>query len=127
MSSTMTSTSYSYSVSESVVAVFDTMHSLAQSKIRKRLDLRFAYVHLKRVVDALNGVTEASYIDTYLYSKEHSLDISSSQLSDYIHRGKRWSMLAGLSPFQLSVYSRLAETIVYVLPASFVMPLILKY
>jgi len=127
MSLIMTSTSCSHSIGESIVAVFNTVHSLAQSKMRKRLDLRFAYVYLKRVVNALNVVTEASYINIYLYSKEHSLDILSSQLSDYTRRGKCWSMLASPSPFQLSVYSRLAETIVYVLPTSFVMPLILKY
>jgi hypothetical protein len=110
--SSTTPTNCDHSVDESVVAAFDIVHSLAQSKNRKRLDLRFAYVHLKRAIDALDVAAEASYADIYLHAKGNSSDISSSQLSDYARRGRRWSTLAGPSPFQLSVYSRLAETIV---------------
>jgi hypothetical protein len=111
LSTTMASTS----VDESVVAAFDTVRSLIQSKDRKRLDLRFAYVHLNRAINALNTVGEVAYTDTYLNAKNNSSDISSDQLNEYARRGERWSTLAGPSPFLLSVYSRSAETIVYVL------------
>jgi hypothetical protein len=42
----------SASVGESVVAAFDTVHSLTQTKNRKRLNLRFTYVHLNRAINA---------------------------------------------------------------------------
>jgi hypothetical protein len=108
----------STSVDESVVAAFNTVHSLIRSKDRKRLNLRFAYVHLNRVINALDTAAEVAYTDTYLNAKNNSSDISSSQLTEYVRRGERWSILAGPSPFLLSVYSRSAETIMYVLSAS---------
>ncbi|KAN0116790.1 hypothetical protein V8E51_002767 [Hyaloscypha variabilis] len=101
------------SVDESVVTAFNTVHSLTQSKDRKRLSLRFAYVHLNHVINALDKAAEVAYTDTYLNAKNHSSDISSAQLTEYVRRGQRWSALAGPSPFLLSVYSRLAETIVF--------------
>jgi hypothetical protein len=114
LSPTMASTS----VDESVVVAFDTVHSLIRSKDRKRLNLRFAYVHLNSAINALNTAGEVAYTDAYLNTKNNSLDISSDQLTEYVRRGERWSTLAGPSPFLLSVYSRSAETIVYVLSAS---------
>jgi hypothetical protein len=115
----------STSVGESVVAAFDIVHSLTRIKDRKRLSLRFAYVHLNRAINTLDGAAEAAYTDTYLNAKTKS-DISSRQLTEYVRRGQRWFTLAGPSPFLLSVYSTLAETIVYVLPASIVIPSILN-
>jgi hypothetical protein len=108
----------STSVDESVVAAFNTVHSLIRSKDRKRLNLRFAYVHLNRAINALDTAAEVAYTDTYLNAKNNLSDISSSQLTEYVRRGERWSILAGPSPFLLSVYSRSAETIMYVLSAS---------
>jgi hypothetical protein len=116
----------STNVDESVVAAFDTVHSLTQSRDRKRLNLRFAYVHLDRAINALDTAAEVAYTDTYLNAKNNSSDISSRQLTEYVRRGQRSSTLAGPSPFLLSVYSRLAETIVYVLPASSAIPSILN-
>lgn len=114
LSPTMASTS----VDESVVAAFDTVHSLIRSKDRKRLNLRFSYVHLNSAINALDAAGEVAYTDAYLNAKNNSSDISSNQLTEYARRGERWSTLAGTSPFLLSVYSRSAETIVYVLSAS---------
>ena len=116
----------STSVGESVVAAFDMVHSLTRIKNRKRLNLRFAYVHLNRAINTLDVAAEAAYTDTYLNAKTKSSDISSRQLTEYVRRGQRWFTLAGPSPFLLSVYSTLAETIVYVLPASIVIPSILN-
>jgi hypothetical protein len=116
----------SMSVDESVVAAFDMVHTLTQSKDRKRLNLRFAYVHLNRAINALDAAGEVAYTDTYLNAKNNSSVISSSQLTEYVRRGRRLSTLAGPSPFLLSVYSGLAETIVYVLPASSTIPSILN-
>jgi hypothetical protein len=117
----------STSVDESVVAAFDIVHSLAKSKERKRLDLRFAYIHLNCAINALDAAGEAGYADIYFNAKGNSSDISSSQLSDYVRRGKRWAILAGPLPFQLSIFSRLAETIMYVLPAPSANPFYAEY
>jgi len=87
------------SVDKSIVAAFDTVHSLTKSKDRKRLNLRFAYVHLNRAIDTLDAATEAAYTDTYFSIKNNASDISSSQLTEYVRRGQRWSTLTGLSPF----------------------------
>ncbi|CAG8981560.1 hypothetical protein HYALB_00013833 [Hymenoscyphus albidus] len=103
----------STSVDESVVAAFDIVHSLTQSKDRKRLTLSFAYVHLNRAINTLDAAADAAYTDIYLNTKPNSSDISSRQLTEYVRRGQRWFTLAGPSPFLLSVYSRLAETIVF--------------
>jgi hypothetical protein len=110
------------SVDESVGAAFDTVYSLIRSKDRKRLNLRFAYVHLNSAINALDTIGEVAYSDIYLNAKNNLSDISSDQLTEYVCRGERWSALAGMSPFLLWVYSRLAETIVYVLPASYSSP-----
>jgi hypothetical protein len=107
----------STSVDESVVAAFNTVHSLIRSKDRKRLNLRFAYVHLNSAINALNTTGEVAYSNAYLNTKNNSSDISSDRLTEYVRKGKRWSTLAGPSPFLLSVYTRSAETIVYILPA----------
>jgi hypothetical protein len=122
----LSTTTASTSVDESVVAAFDTVRSLIQTKDPKRLNLRFAYVHLNSAINALDIAGEVAYTDTYLNAKNNSLDISSDQLTEYARRGERWSILAGPSPFLLSAYSRSAETIVYVLPASSAVPLILN-
>jgi hypothetical protein len=102
LSTTMASTS----VDGSVVTTFDLVRSLIRSKDRKRLNLRFAYVHLDRAINALDTAAGVAYTDTYLNVKNNSSDISSSQLTEYARRGERWSTLAGPSPFLLSVYSR---------------------
>lgn len=116
----------STSVNESVVAAFDTMHALTGSKDRKRLNLRFAYIHLNRAINALDTATEVSYTNTYFNAKNNSSGISSNRLTEYVRKGQRWSTLASPSPFLLSMYSRLAKTIVYVLPASSTIPSILN-
>jgi hypothetical protein len=122
LSPTMASTN----VDEPVVAAFDTVHSLTRSEDRKRLKLRFAYVHLNNAINALDTAGEVAYTDTYLNAKNNSSDISSSQLTEYVRRGERCSALTGPSPFLLSVYSRSAETIMYVPPASSAIPSILN-
>lgn len=105
--------------------MFNTIHSLIRSKDRKRLNLRFAYVYLNRVINALDIAAEVAYTNTYLNTKNNSSDILSSQLTKYVRRGKRWSILIGLLPFLLSVYLRSIKTIIYVLSA-FAIPLILN-
>jgi len=113
----------SMGVNKSVVTAFDMVHSLTQIKNRKRLDLRFAYFHLNRVI---NTAAEVAYTDTYLNARAKSSNISRRQLTEYVCRDQRWYSLAGPSPLLLSVYSNLAETIVYVLPAYFVIPSMLN-
>jgi hypothetical protein len=77
-------------------------------------------------INTLDAAAGVAYTDTYLNAKTKSSDISSRQLTEYVRRGQRWFTLAGPSPFLLSEYSSLAETIVYVLPAPFVDPSILN-
>ena len=101
-------------INDSIGAAFDTVHSLIQSKKCSRLVLRFAFIHLKRLIDTLETQTKAGYIETYLNAKKNLLHLSGRQLIEYARKSRRWSMLAGPSPFQLSVYSILAETIMYV-------------
>ncbi|KAH6676000.1 hypothetical protein B0J14DRAFT_561685 [Halenospora varia] len=98
-----------------VVPAFDAVHSLAQSKTCMRLNLRFAFVHLNRVINILENQTGADYTNTYLNAKKNESCLSRTQLINYARNARRWSTLAGKSPFQLSVYSVLAETIMYVL------------
>jgi hypothetical protein len=101
-------------INNSIGSAFDTVHSLIQSKTRSRLALRFAFIHLNRLINTLEKQTEAGYIKTYLNSTNNSLYLSGGQLIEYARKSKRWSILAGLLPLQLSVYSTLAETIMYV-------------
>jgi hypothetical protein len=104
------------SVDESVVAAFNLVHSLSRIKDRKRLNLRFAYLQLNNAIRTLDATAEVAYTDAYLHSKTKLSEISSRQLNEYVRRGQRWFTLAGPSPLLLSVYSKLAERIVYVLP-----------
>ena len=97
-----------------VVAAFDTVHSLAQNKTCTRLKLRFSFVHLNRVIDILDNKIGMEYTYKYLNAKKTNACLSRTQLIDYVRKARRWSTLAGRSPFQLSVYSVLAETIMYV-------------
>ena len=66
------------SIDESVVTAFDMVHSLAHSKKCKRLNLRFAYVHLNRAINALDAAAIGGYTNTYLNAKGNSSGISSS-------------------------------------------------
>jgi hypothetical protein len=77
------------SIDESVVTAFNTVHSLTQSKDRKRLNLRFAYIHLNRAINALQIVAEVAYTNTYINAKNNSSDISRSQLTEYVRSTKR--------------------------------------
>jgi hypothetical protein len=53
----------------------------------------------------------------YLAAKKDSKGgLSRTKLLDYCRRSKRWSFLAGPSPISIFVFSRAADTIVYVLP-----------
>ena len=145
ISSLTTTTSRCFNVTTSVIAAFDMVHSLVQDKKRNHLILRFAYIHLMRAIDALNVARKKDPLysqayqkpgyninsvanNIYLDVKKNTLDItpSRSQLSEYTRIGKRWLELAPLSPFQVSVYTRLAETIMYVLPAPCATPSILN-
>jgi hypothetical protein len=122
----------------SLSATFDTVHYLNQNRKRNRLKLRYAYIHLTRSINALEATINRDLasggacrnpaldvgraasviaIKAYLDAKENTSEtaLSRSQLSELIRIGKRWSWLAGPTPFLLSVYSRLAETIMYVL------------
>jgi hypothetical protein len=114
------------SVNKSIITTFNIIYTLTQSKDRKRLNLRFAYIHFNRAINALNAAGEVTYTNIYLNIKGNLSGISNSQLTEYVRRSRRLSTLAGPLPFLLSVYSGLAETIVYVLPASSTIPSILN-
>jgi hypothetical protein len=125
----------------SASATFDTVHSLKRTRKGNRLKLRFSYIHLIRQIQtreaaismnpaceyrqnrAFNASRVASgvAIREYFEVKENNSEtpLSRSELSEHIRIGKRWLWLAGPTPFQLSLYSKAAETIMYVLPASF--------
>jgi hypothetical protein len=116
-----------------LVAAFDEVHRLAKGGPGRRLSLRFSYIQLKCAIDALNetatkarlrglvqrkrGYSNASLaIDIYLSAKRNDIDetLSRNDLSEYRRVSMRWSQLVRASPLQLSVYSDLAETIMYV-------------
>jgi hypothetical protein len=125
-----------FNVIMSVIATFDMVNSLVQNKKGNYLKLRFAYIHLMRAIDVLDAARKRDpltsqackkpgysinsvAINIYLNAKKDtSYKIPSrSQLSEYIRVGRCWLKLAGPSPFQLAVYTRSAETIMYVLSA----------
>ena len=124
----------SNSVEESVIAAFDTIQVLVNRKHIHRLLLRFAYIHLVRVIDIYKAVAAKDRvggqvnrepgqrditvaIDLYLAAKKNSKGgLSRGKLLDCHRRGKRWSFLAGPSSISVLVFSRVADTIVYVLP-----------
>jgi hypothetical protein len=125
------------SIKESVIAAFDTIQGLVNGKEIHRLLLRFAYIHLVRVIDIYRaaaakdrvegqlsrGVGQRDItvaIDMYLAAKKKvsRSSLSRTKLLDYCRRGKRWSFLAGPSPISVFVFSRAADTIVYVPPFS---------
>lgn len=60
-------------------------------------------------------------MDMFLTAKKNISKggFSRKKLSDYCRRRKRWSILARLSSISIFVFSRAADTIVYVLPHSF--------
>jgi hypothetical protein len=66
------------SVDKSVVAAFNTVYSLIRSKDRKRLNLRFAYIHLNSAINAFDTAGEVAYTNVYLNTKNNSSDISSN-------------------------------------------------
>jgi hypothetical protein len=66
------------SVNESVITVFDMVYILTQSKDYKCLNLRFAYIYLNRIINALNIAGEITYTNIYLNIKNNLLVISSS-------------------------------------------------
>ncbi len=120
------------SVNESVIVAFDMVHSLSQNKKSNRLKLRFAYIHLTRAIDVLEAAltehpvhsqgcrnpdyTASVIINTYLNAKKNTSKMSRSHLSEHKRIGRRMYDLTGPSPFQLSIYSESAETIMYVFP-----------
>jgi hypothetical protein len=102
---------------------------------RRSFGLRFAYIHLVRVIDIYRataakdrvegqvsrGVGQRDItvaIDMYLAAKKKDSKggLSRTKLLDYCRRGKRWSFLAGPSPISVFVFAHAADTIVYVLP-----------
>jgi hypothetical protein len=133
------------SIEESVIAAFDTVQNLVNGKHIHRLLLRFAYIHLVRVIDMYRaaaakdrvegqvgqvsrGVGQRDStvaIDMYLAAKKKDSKggLSRTKLLDYCRRGKRWSFLAGPSPISVFVFSPAADTIVYVLPPLLPIPL----
>jgi hypothetical protein len=122
------------SIEESVIAAFDTVQNLANGKHIYRLLLRFAYIHLVRVIDIYRAAAAKDRvegqvsrevgqrdstvaIDMYLAAKKDSKGgLSRSKLSDYYRRGRRWSFLTGPSPISVFVLTPAADTIMYVLP-----------
>jgi hypothetical protein len=123
------------SIEESVITAFDTVQALVNGKHTHRLLLRFAYIHLVQVIDIyraaaakdrVEGQTGREVgqrditvaIDMYFAAKKKDSKggLSRTKLSDYCRRGKRWSFLANPSPLSVFVFSRAADTIVYVLP-----------
>lgn len=64
-------------INMSVITAFNTVYFLTQSRDRKCLNLRFAYIYLDCVINALNIVAEVTYTNIYLNTKNNSSDISS--------------------------------------------------
>ena len=123
----------SVGVVHSIVAAFDEVHRLAKDSQGTRLSLWFSYIQLKYAIDALNatatklrglvqrkrGYSNASLaIDIYLNAKKNASDeiLSRDDLSEYRRVSMRWSQPVRASPLQFSVYSDIAETIMYVAP-----------
>ena len=121
------------STNKSIVMSFNVLDSIIMGKESAPLLLRFAYVQLIRAIDALKeaaatdrltgrvrqkvGYSDTSVaIDVYINAKGKTLDMIQlrSQLSEHVHIGRRWSKLAGPSPLLLSVYSGIADTIMYI-------------
>jgi hypothetical protein len=121
----------------SVIAAFDTIQVLISGKDICRLLLRFAFIHLVQVIetykaaaakDRVDGrlikkvgernITVA--IDMYLEAKKQTSEegLPRKKLLDYYRRGKRWSSLAGPFPISVFLFSRAADTIMYVLSLS---------
>jgi len=119
------------SIEHSVIAAFDRVRDLSTSKNIGRLMLRFAYIHLRRVIDTYRAVaanerikrqvgrkvgqSDASIaIDMYLEAKRgcSGETLKRSKLSDQYRAGKRYSVLAALSAISLYVFSPVAETLV---------------
>jgi hypothetical protein len=116
-----------------IVTAFDEVHRLAKGGRGPRLPSRFSYLQLKYAFDALNaavtrdrvrglgrrkrGYSNASLaIDIYLNAKRNASgeNLSRENLSEYRRVSTRWYQLIRTSLLQLSVYSDVAETIVYV-------------
>jgi hypothetical protein len=123
------------SIEESVIAAFDTVQNLVNGKHIYRLLLRFAYIHLVRVIDIYRaaaakdrvegqvsrGVGQRDItvaIDMYLAAKKKDSKggLSRAKLLDYCRRGKRWSFITRPSPISVFIFSPAADTIMYVLP-----------
>src|SRR5258706_7712202 len=111
------------------VAAFDGLEGIVTTRETSPLQLRFAYVHLISVINAIKeeaargrlgglcrkvGYSDASVaIDAYLTSKGTPSDIRlRRRLCALARTGRRWCELAGPSPFCLSVYSRTADNVV---------------
>jgi hypothetical protein len=104
-----------------IVAAFDLVHILTQHKKSNLLKLRFAYIHLMRIIDSIDITIKGQkchhintiVINTYLDAQTSVSDkrAKKGQLLENIRIAKRMPELAGPSPFQLSVYTGLAETI----------------
>ena len=121
------------SITDSIVAAFDAVRFPRFPPQRTResyLFSRFTYIHLINIVDALKnsvavhrlpgsigGRPSASIpLDVYLEAKGLPIDNQKlrNRLSKYTTIGRRWSELAGPSPFWLALYSKHAETIMCV-------------
>jgi hypothetical protein len=121
------------SAAESIITAFDAVRfppfPLKRTR-ESRLFSRFAYIQLINTIDSLKealavhrhsglaeGRADASIpLDIYLEAKGIPLNSPKlrNKLSKYTTIGRRWSELAGPSPFWLALYSDRAETIMCV-------------
>ena len=117
-----------------LISAFDKVHNLVEGGKLQRLMLRCAYIQLGRVIDAhkataatdrLQGHTRRRVgqrdssvaIDTYLLLKERcsAQALPKKTLLEYSRKGRRWTLLGGIAPLSVLVFSSAAETIMYVL------------
>jgi hypothetical protein len=122
------------SATDSIIAAFDAVRfpPFPPKRTREsRLFSRFAYIQLINTIDSLKkasavhrlaGLVESRAdasipLDIYLEGKGIPLNSQKlrNKLSKYTTIGRRWSELAGPSPFWLALYSDQAETIMCVL------------
>jgi len=64
------------SIEQSVIAAFDKVRDLSTSKNIGRLMLRFAYIHLRRVIDAYRAVAAKERIERQVGRKVGQSDAS---------------------------------------------------
>ncbi len=102
------------SIEESVIAAFDTLQSLVNGKQIHRLLLRFAYIHLVRVIDIYRAA--AANVPR---SQEEGFQGGAFQITT-VEASDGPSLLDHL-PFQVFVFSRAADNRVRTSPTPHVL------